>query len=218
MDLPFVSFVGETVTKISRRIQRFERFNPYPMTQEPKHRPFMTPTEVAALMMVSPITVRGWSQKGLLKAEVTPGGHRRYLREEVERFMRDASTGGRRTVLRVLIIDDEPAVLGQLRDLIESASPSAQVELAQDGFEAGRKVQSYTPDWILLDDFMPGLISAEVARRIIDMPKMGKTRIVGLSDFSQPERQAELSRAGVALVLRKPVDPLALLSTLGLDA
>jgi excisionase family DNA binding protein len=188
------------------------------MSSEPKVKPYLTPTEVAALMMVSPITVRGWSQKGLLKAEVTPGGHRRYLREEVERFMRDASTGGRRTVLRVLIIDDEPAVLGQLRDLIESASPSAQVELAQDGFEAGRKVQSYTPDWILLDDFMPGLISAEVARRIIDMPKMGKTRIVGLSDFSQPERQAELSRVGVALVLRKPVDPLALLSTLGLDA
>jgi CheY-like chemotaxis protein len=57
-----------------------------------------------------------------------------------------------------------------------------------------------------------------VARRIIDMPKMGKTRIVGLSDFSQPERQAELQPRGCAHILRKPVDPLALLSTLGLDA
>jgi excisionase family DNA binding protein len=188
------------------------------MSSDPKLKPYLTPTEVAALMMVSPITVRGWSQKGLLKAEVTPGGHRRYLREEVERFMREASSGGRRTVLRVLIIDDEPAVLGQLRDMIESASPAAQVELAQDGFEAGRKVQSYIPDWILLDDFMPGLVSAEVARRILEMPKMSKTRIVGMSDFAHPEHHTGLQQSGVAQILRKPVDSAVLLAALGLDA
>lgn len=187
------------------------------MTQEPKHRPYMTPTEVAALMMVSPITVRGWSQKGLLKAEVTPGGHRRYLREEVERFMVVASNNSRRSVLRVLIIDDEPAVLGHLRDVIEAANPTAHIELAQDGFEAGRKVQSFVPDFILLDDHMPGLVSAEVVRRIREMPKMHKTRLIGLSDAAVGHSHAALKAAGVEAMLSKPIDPPRVLAALGLE-
>ena len=58
------------------------------MSKDPKDRPYLTPTEVANWMMVSPITVRGWAQRNLLQAEVTPGGHRRFRREEVERFAR----------------------------------------------------------------------------------------------------------------------------------
>lgn len=188
------------------------------MNHDPKSRPYLTPTEVAALMMVSPITVRGWSQKGLLKAEVTPGGHRRYLREEVERFMVVAATNTRRSVLRVLIIDDEPAVLGQLRDVIESASPSAHIELAQDGFEAGRQVQTFVPDFILLDDHMPGLVSVEVVRRIREMPKMAKTRLLGLSDAAQPAANQALGAAGLEAVLSKPIQPLQVLAALGLAA
>ncbi len=59
-------------------------------------KPYLTPNEVATLFMVSPITVRQWAQKGLLKAEVTVGGHRRFLRGEVERFARDHGLAGTR--------------------------------------------------------------------------------------------------------------------------
>ena len=59
-------------------------------------KPYLTPNEVASLFMVSPITVRQWAQKGLLKAEVTVGGHRRFLRGEVERFAREHRLAGTR--------------------------------------------------------------------------------------------------------------------------
>jgi excisionase family DNA binding protein len=50
---------------------------------------YLTPKEVAKLFMVSPITVRSWAKKGLLVAKFTPGGHRRFLKSDVERFMRE---------------------------------------------------------------------------------------------------------------------------------
>ena len=44
------------------------------MSEELKKKPYLTPTEVAEWMMVSPVTVRGWAQKpAMLQAEVTPG-------------------------------------------------------------------------------------------------------------------------------------------------
>jgi excisionase family DNA binding protein len=47
---------------------------------------YLTPNEVAELLMVAPVTVRSWAQKGLLVAKVTPGGHRRFLKSDVERY------------------------------------------------------------------------------------------------------------------------------------
>jgi excisionase family DNA binding protein len=36
-------------------------------------KPYLTPSEAAELLMVSPITVRAWAQKGLLPSETTLG-------------------------------------------------------------------------------------------------------------------------------------------------
>jgi DNA-binding transcriptional MerR regulator len=48
-------------------------------------KPYLTPTEVAALPMVAPVTLRAWAAKGLLRAQATAGGHRRCLRRDLER-------------------------------------------------------------------------------------------------------------------------------------
>ncbi|MDH5649062.1 MAG: helix-turn-helix domain-containing protein, partial [Gammaproteobacteria bacterium] len=39
---------------------------------------YLTPSDVAKLLMVSPVTVRQWAQKGALKSKATLGGHRRF--------------------------------------------------------------------------------------------------------------------------------------------
>lgn len=46
--------------------------------------PLMTPAEVAAVFAVDPKTVARWAKSGRLTARMTLGGHRRYLRSEVE--------------------------------------------------------------------------------------------------------------------------------------
>jgi excisionase family DNA binding protein len=48
----------------------------------------MTPAEVAALFRVDPKTVTRWADAGKLTAVRTLGGHRRYLRSEVESLLR----------------------------------------------------------------------------------------------------------------------------------
>lgn len=43
----------------------------------------LTPAEAAALRRVSPRSLRYWNTQGLLAAEKTPGGHRRYRESQV---------------------------------------------------------------------------------------------------------------------------------------
>lgn len=47
---------------------------------------FLTPSEVAVIFRVDPKTVTRWAAKGRLAAARTPGGHRRFRREDVMKF------------------------------------------------------------------------------------------------------------------------------------
>lgn len=187
------------------------------MNEEPKNKPYLTPQEVAQLMMVSPVTVRGWAQKGLLQAEVTPGGHRRFRREEVERFARQWNPAGHKGPLRVLIVDDDRAVIGFLKELLEGGDYPVQVEIADSGFEAGRKVHVFQPEVVLLDLMMPGIKGTEVCRQIKQLPGHGDVRIIAMSGYLTPENEAELLAAGAEVALAKPIDTTRLLRLLGLE-
>ena len=54
--------------------------------------PLMTPAEVAALFRVDPKTVTRWADSGKLTAIRTLGGHRRYMRSEVEALLTGHTT------------------------------------------------------------------------------------------------------------------------------
>ncbi len=187
------------------------------MNDDFKNKPYLTPQEVAEWMMVSPVTVRGWAQKGLLQAEVTPGGHRRFRREEVERFARQWNPAGNKGPLRVLIVDDDRAVLGFLKELLEGGSYPVQVEIAENGFEAGRKVHLFQPDVVLLDLMMPGIRGTEVCRQIKQIPGHSDVRVIAMSGYLTPENEAELLAAGAEVCLAKPIDTTRLLGLLGLQ-
>jgi excisionase family DNA binding protein len=47
----------------------------------------LTPAEVAAMFRVDPKTVTRWAEAGKLRAIRTLGGHRRYLRSEVNQLL-----------------------------------------------------------------------------------------------------------------------------------
>lgn len=186
------------------------------MTEEFKNKPYLTPNEVAQWMMVSPVTVRGWAQKGLLQAEVTPGGHRRFRREEVGRFARQWNPVGNQGPLRVLIVDDDRAVVGFLRALLEGGAHQTIVETAYDGFDAGRKVHTFFPDIVLLDLMMPGIQGIEVCRQIKQLPGLANVRVIAMSGYLSPENEAELLAAGAECCLSKPIDTTRLLKVMGL--
>ncbi|MFI4939837.1 MAG: response regulator [Burkholderiales bacterium] len=187
------------------------------MIEALKSKPYLTPTEVAQWMMVSPVTVRTWAQKGLLQAESTPGGHRRFRLEEVERFARQWNPVGNKGPLRVLIVDDDRAVVGFLKELLEGGEYQTIVETAYDGFDAGQKVHVFSPDIVLLDLLMPGIKGTEVCRQIEQIPGPAQVRIIGMSGYLSAENEAELLAAGAECCFSKPIDTARLLKVLGLE-
>jgi two-component system, OmpR family, response regulator MprA len=67
--------------------------------------------------------------------------------------------------MRILVVDDEPAVRESLRRALELEG--YEIELAADGKEALYRIESEAePEAVILDVLMPGLDGLEVCRRI----------------------------------------------------
>ena len=66
--------------------------------------------------------------------------------------------------MRVLVVDDEPAVRTALERALKLEG--YEVDLAVDGGEALHKVAAEAPDALLLDVLMPGVDGLEVAPRL----------------------------------------------------
>jgi excisionase family DNA binding protein len=165
---------------------------------------FLTPNEVASLLMVSPITVRQWAQKGLLEAQTTAGGHRRFSRAVVEAFARERGVHLPETHQRLLIVDDNRELNGYLAALFEAEVPGLEIYSAHDGFEAGRWVQAHKPTVVLLDVMMPGMDGIEVCRSLKGDPDTAHVRVVAMTGYHTPEIEKKILAAGAQVLLKKP--------------
>lgn len=185
-----------------------------------KARQYLSPNEVAELMLVSPVTVRQWAQKGWIHAEVTAGKHRRFLLSEVERFAIERGITlqfPEDENLRVLVVDDNIDLAEYLKELLKSVSDSVAIELAHDGFEAGQKVEGFKPDIVLLDLMMPGLDGFEVCRRLKKDPLTRNIRVIAMTGFYSEENVDRIINAGAEICLAKPFRSEDLINVLGLN-
>jgi len=181
------------------------------------NKPYLTPSEAAKLLMVSPITVRAWAQKGLLPSETTPGGHRRFLRESVEQFAKQCKTAPQRNNLRVLVVDDDKQVAGFLVEWLTGLDYPFIVDSANDGFAVGSKVHTFEPDIILLDLMMPGLDGFAVCRQIKADPDTKDIRVIAMTGHPSSENLRRIVEAGAENCLAKPLDTAFLLELLKAD-
>lgn len=184
-----------------------------------KQKTYLTPTEVADKFMVSPVTVRQWAAKGQLKAHMTPGGHRRFMCKEVERFAREHGF----TVediddreLRILIVDDDEHLARYVVELFMHSSDGILVETAKDGFEAGRKTLSFRPHVMLLDLMMPGMDGFELCRVLKDDPETKDIRIIAMTGYPTQENIDIVLAAGAEKCLSKPIEAKLLMEAVGL--
>ena len=184
-------------------------------------KPYLTPTEVAKMLRVATVTVRMWAQKGMLKAEVTPGGHRRYMLQEVKRFARSHGIALQLESddhLRVLIVDDEPEWLGLMAEILRETKDEVVIETAADGFEAGHKVAGFRPHVVLLDLMMPGIDGVQVCKAIKRDPETSSARVICVSGFIDKENEKRLKESGVERCFAKPIDTNELLDVIGLES
>ena len=165
---------------------------------------FLTPNEAANLLMVSPITVRQWAQKGLLEAQTTAGGHRRFARDVIVAFARERGIQLPNSQQRLLVVDDNRELNAYLVALFGAHVPDLQISSAFDGFDAGRQVQAQKPTVVLLDIMMPGIDGIEVCRSLKDDPETAGIRVVAMTGYYTPELEKKILAAGAQVLLKKP--------------
>ena len=177
-----------------------------------RDRSYLTPNQVAEKLMVSPITVRGWALRGLLKAEVTPGGHRRFLVSEVDRFARERHANDQERPSRVLIVDDNESLARYLQDFL--VAHGFGTEIAFDAFDAGWKMQSFQPDILLLDVMMAKLNGIEVCRQVRAHAETRHIRILAMTAYPSPSNASRIIAEGAECCLNKPIDEAALMGAI----
>lgn len=154
--------------------------------------------QVAEHCQVSGVTVWSWIKKGKLKAHSTPGGHKRVLVADFQRFLQEygmppfEETGSRP---RILIADDEPLALQTMAAYLRKAG-EYEVATARDGFEAGLLVGSFKPDLIVLDLFMPQLDGFSVCRRLKSSPETSSILVLVVTGLPTEENLERAREAG----------------------
>lgn len=180
---------------------------------------FLTPNEVADRLLVAPVTVRLWANRGLLPSETTPGGHRRFRVQDVEDFIarrRQLQEQGNSGLSRILLIDDDERYTQALGTVLSARVPGLYVETAADGFTAGIKCESLRPDVVTLDLRMPGMNGIEVCRLLRSMFGNERPRIVVLSGLLSENDIQQALAAGANSCIEKTVSTPTLLRELGI--
>lgn len=185
------------------------------MSKKGKTRTYLTPIEVADFLMISRDSVRKWSEKGELKAMTTPGGHRRYLRTDIEEYARSKGLMEQKGALKVLIVDDDQASAALLNDTLEDSELHVVSEIAIDGFDAGQKVRDFNPDIVLMDLMMPGLDGFEVCHRLKTNKDTAEIRVIAITGHPTPENIKKITAVGAEACLSKPLDFVKLLELIG---
>ncbi len=173
-----------------------------PVLAEQNH--WLCPREVAALLGVSPVTVRLWAQEGKLDFSITAGGHRRFRQQDVDAF-RQQLMQKQRPRRSILIVDDDRRHAKLLKNFINDLNLTADSYIAYDGFEAGQLLAQHHPEIVLLDLKMPGMDGFAVCQRIKQQAGKQPVRIIAMSGYDTAENTRRILAAGAEHCLSKPI-------------
>ena len=119
--------------------------------------------------------------------------------------------------MRILVVDDDEAVRGLVRDVLEVEGH--EVDVAADGFAALRRLAVCRPDAVVLDVMMPGMDGYAVLSRIRASEVDFALPVVMLTAAADDSDAWQAWSSGVDYFLAKPFEPTELLSFLdGLTA
>ena len=116
---------------------------------------------------------------------------------------------GRSRILRILLVDDDPA----LRTLLKTTFEVADVDVveAHDAIAAREAIRRDRPSVVVLDVNMPGMSGLELCRELKGDPATRDIPVVLLTG-SDGGTSAAAKKAGADAFVRKPFSPLELLA------
>jgi len=168
---------------------------------------YLTTRESAERLGVTINALKTWIREQRLPALKTPGGHHRVAESDLLAFAAELATTSRsRTPSkpRILIVDDDEALLGTLKDTLAGAIPEALVRTATDGYEGLVQVGAFHPDLLVLDVRMPRLDGFEVCRRLKARPETASVRILAVTAYLDSGVRERIFECGADDLMEKP--------------
>jgi excisionase family DNA binding protein len=189
------------------------------MYRKPWKKLYLSPGETARILGVTPATLRGWTNRGKLRAETTDGGHRRYPLSEVLRLSKKNGIELKLPEdfsLRVLVVDDDQQFALFIKEVLEDMPEVSAVAVANSGYVAGNMIPRFKPDMVLLDLMMPGVDGFEVCRLIKQDMETRFIRVIAMSGYCSEDNRREIVNSGAEVCLAKPFTIDELQRALGL--
>ncbi|MHA7155744.1 response regulator [Arthrobacter sp. TMN-50] len=110
---------------------------------------------------------------------------------------------------RILLVDDDDGIREVARTVLEMVG-GYDVDTASSGLEGLEKARNSPPDAIVLDVMMPGLDGPGTFVRLQEHEETRSVPVILLTAKTQEADRARFTSLGVAGVLAKPFDPMAL--------
>jgi excisionase family DNA binding protein len=183
---------------------RNERSHRLAPTGEPD---WLTLGQAAKYLGVAQSTIRKWSDQGRVPAFYTPGGHRRYRRADLDKFLERSGPGGPPSADSpvVLIVDDDPRLREYVRVNLEMEGYA--VREAGNAEEGLNVLEEASPDLVLLDVMMPGVDGWEMLRRVQERHGVGAIPVIMFSGKIDEQSVAEAASRGAHGFVGKPFSP-----------
>jgi len=167
---------------------------------------WLTLGQAATYLGVAQSTVRKWADAERLPVFYTPGGHRRFRRNDLDEFV-GTSRGRERPV--VLIVDDDAGLRAALRTSLES--DGIEVREAGNAQEGMAALEDEPPNLVLLDVRMPEMDGWEMLSLVRERHGVEAMPVVMFSGAENGADEAE--ERGAQAFVGKPFDPEKLVAS-----
>lgn len=166
-----------------------------------------TTGEAAKICKVSQQTIIRCFDNGTLKGFRVPGSRfRRIPRDHLFAFMKDngiptdALESGKK---KLLVVDDDEDLVELI---VEAFSRDGRFDIrtANNGFDAGMKVNEFRPDLVILDVMLPDINGREVCQRVRGDSSLDSVKIICISGMIEQDRVDALKASGANDFMQKP--------------
>jgi putative two-component system response regulator len=110
---------------------------------------------------------------------------------------------------KILVVDDEPANLNLMRQILKG---DYDLSFAKSGADAFANLQKQVPDLILLDVMMPGMDGYEVCQKIKADPRMSHVPVIFCTAMTDEGDEVRGFKLGASDYVTKPVRPAVVLA------
>jgi len=128
----------------------------------------------------------------------------------IEARTHSVTSGASRRERRILVAEDDPAILRQIAFNLESGG--YQVETATTGVEAFRRLMANRPDLLITDIMMPEMDGYELVASLRADEGLADLPVIMLTAKTLDSDIAQGYNSGTDLYLTKPFNPVELIS------